>query len=81
MVEIIVGALIGALFSMIPIWAYRKGLSDSFAIKEDKPIEPIKTPVSIISEVVRGKKDKQLQDEVMKGLNNILNYDGSKQKE
>jgi hypothetical protein len=80
MLELIIGASIGALFSLVPLWAYRRGLKDQINIKDNKPIEPIKTPVAVIQEHREAQQTKEESDLITQGLLNILNYNGTPQK-
>jgi hypothetical protein len=75
MLNQILGALIGVCFFIVPLWAYRRGLKDGLAIKQDKPIEPIKTPVQSIKKYLDTKKSKEGEKEAMQGIHNIMNYD------
>jgi len=80
MFELIIGTIVGACIFIIPLWAYRKGLKDGLAIKQDKPIEPIKTPVQVVQQVQQERKEQQEADKFMRGLQNLLSYDGTPQK-
>lgn len=62
-------------------WAYRRGIKDGMALGDSKPLEPIKNPVKVIQEHKEAKETKKEADQFMQGLNNMLNYDGTPQKE
>lgn len=81
MIELIIGALIGGCFFIVPLWAYRRGLKDGLAISNNRTIEPIKTPMQVIREEVQRTEDKKDTDQFIQGLNNLLSYDGVPQKE
>lgn len=81
MIELIIGALIGGCFFIVPLWAYRRGLKDGLAISNNRTIEPIKTPAQVIREEVQRTEDKKDTDQFIQGLNNLLSYDGVPQKE
>lgn len=69
------------LFSFLLLWAYRRGLKDGLRLKDNKPLEPIKTPVKVVSEAREAKQAKADSDKITQGLVNILNFDGNPQKE
>ena len=81
MFEYIFGTAAVVLFSFLLLWAYRRGLKDGLRLKDDKPLEPIKTPVKVVSEARDAKQAKADSDKVTQGLINILNFDGNPQKE
>jgi hypothetical protein len=81
MLELITCAAISVAFFMLILWAYRRGLKDGLALKDNKPIEPIKTPVQVIQEHKEVQETKQENDKVAQGLLNLLNFDGTPQKE
>ena len=73
-------AVLGLLFFMVPIWAYRQGLKDGLAVREGaKTIEPILTPIEYVQQKKEAKKIKHESDKVTEGWNNIMNFDGTPQ--
>jgi hypothetical protein len=62
-------------------WAYRRGLKDGLALNNNKPIEPIKTPVAVIQEVKTAKVTKEQEVRTAQYLENLLNYTGETQAE
>lgn len=78
--QLILGAVIGLCFFIVPMWAYRRGIKDGLAIQQGKAPEPIKTPSQVIQSHKEAKQVKATQDQFMQGLNNILSYDGTPQK-
>lgn len=81
MFELIIGTVIAVLFSYLFLWSYRRGIKDGLALKDNKPIEPIKTPVSVINEIVQAKEVNKAEDIQAKFRANLFGYDGSKQDE
>jgi len=81
MVELIVGAVFGLCFFIVPLWSYRRGLKDGLALKDNKPIEPIKTPLAVMSERTQAKEAKETENEQAQFISNLFGYSGEKQKE
>ena len=81
MFELIIGIVTAVLFSCLFLWAYRRGLKDGLALKDNKPIEPIKTPVAVIKEVTEAKEIKEAEQTEAQFMTNLFGYDGTKQKE
>ena len=81
MFELIIGIATAALFSCLFLWSYRRGLKDGLALKDNKPIEPIKTPISVIKEVAEAKEIKEAEQTEAQFMTNLFGYDGTKQKE
>lgn len=81
MVELIIGIVTAVLFSCLFLWAYRRGLKDGLALKDNKPIESIKTPVSVINEVRQVKEASKEEDIQSQFMTNLFGYSGETQKE
>lgn len=79
MIESIIGIVTAVLFSCLFLWSYRRGLKDGLALKDNKPIEPIKSPVAVIKEHAEAKEAKEEEDIQSKFMENLFGYDGSKQ--
>lgn len=77
----IIGAIMGLCFFTVPFWCYRRGLKDGLALNDNRPIEPIKTPLAAIHEAKEAKEIKIENDKIQQGIQNILNFDGTPQKE
>lgn len=73
--ELIIGALIGVCFFIVPIWSYRRGLKDGLALNKDKPIEPIKSPIQAVQQHIETKKADKKQQEELEGISAIMGYD------
>ncbi len=80
MIELIIGIVTAVLFSCLFLWAYRRGLKDGLALNNNKPIEPIKTPVAVIQEVKKAKAASEIEEKTAQYLENLLNYTGETQK-
>jgi hypothetical protein len=80
MIELIIGIVTAVLFSCLFLWAYRRGLKDGLALNNNKPIEPIKTPVAVIQEVKAAKVTKEQEVRTAQYLENLLSYTGETQK-
>lgn len=80
MLELIIGIATAVLFSCLFLWAYRRGLKDGLALKDNKPIEPIKTPVSVIHERTEAKEASKEEKEQAQFMNNLFGYTGEVQK-
>lgn len=81
MLELIIGIVATVLFSCLFLWSYRRGIKDGLALKNNKPIEPIKTPVQAFNEVKEAKeisKEEKIQEQFM---TNLFGYTGEKQNE
>jgi hypothetical protein len=78
--NILIAVICMAAF-LTSFWAYRRGLKDGIALNNNKPIEPIKSPVAVIQERREAKEIKEENDKIAQGLSNILNFDGTPQKE
>ena len=62
--------------------SYRLGIKDGQAIKRDQSISPlVKSPVRAVQEHVKGKEVEKQADSMLKGIENLLSYDGTKQEE
>jgi hypothetical protein len=81
MVGLIIGIVVAVLFSCLFLWAYRRGIKDGLALKDNKPIEPIKTPVSVFEEVKQAKEVKEAENIQTQFMSNLFGYDGNPQKE
>jgi hypothetical protein len=81
MAELIISIVAAVLFSCLLLWSYRRGLKDGLALKDNKPIEPIKTPVSAFKEVMQAKETKEAENTQAQFMTNLFGYDGSPQKE
>jgi hypothetical protein len=81
MLELILSATVSVGFTYLGLWLYRRGLKDGLALKDNKPIEPIKTPVEVISEVKTAKVTKEQEARTAQYLENLLSYTGETQKE
>lgn len=81
MVGLILGAVIALGFSFMCLWAYRKGLKDGLEVNQGKDIAPIKTPLKVAQDFQQAKEEKEEYNKVLQGYNNLLNYDGTPQKE
>lgn len=72
--ELLIGAILGLGFFIIPTWMYRKGLKDGLNIRKDKPLEPIRSPMKIIKEHKEAKETKKQSDLTAEGWKNIMHY-------
>ena len=81
MIELIIGIVTAVLFSCLFLWAYRRGIKDGLALKDNKPIEPIKSPVSVIKEVRQAKETKVKEDTDLQFMTNLFGYSGERQEE
>lgn len=81
MIEIIIGIVATVLFSCLFLWSYRRGLKDGLALKDNKPIEPIKTPVRAFNEVREAKETSMEEKTQAQFMENLLTYTGEKQDE
>lgn len=81
MVELIIGIVTAVLFSCSHVWLYRRGLKDGLALRDNKPIEPIKTPVSVFNEVVQAKETNKAEEIQAQFMSNLFSYTGEPQKE
>lgn len=79
MFELIIGIVTAVLFSCLFLWAYRRGLKDGLALNDNKPIEPIKTPVQAIQERTQAKEVNESEKIQAQFMANLFDYDGSKQ--
>lgn len=60
--------------------SYRLGIKDGQAIKRDQGIKPLmKSPVRAVQEHVKSKDAEKQADSMLKGIENLLSYDGTKQ--
>lgn len=76
--EIYIGAFLGIVFFIIPIFAYRLGVNDGLKIRDSKPLKPITK--SLTSDSKASKNEEAATDFSMpQGLLNIMSYDGSDQ--
>ena len=73
-------AIISVGFTYLGLWLYRRGLKDGLALNNNKPIEPIKTPVAVIQEVKKAKAASEIEEKTAQYLENLLNYTGETQK-
>ncbi len=80
----IMGLTFGLCLFILPLWAYRKGLTDGLKLNQGKPIEPIQNPVVAYTEYreqrAEKKEVKAANDTLSEGLANLMSYDGSPQK-
>jgi len=81
MITNILVAIICVVAFFTSFWAYRRGIQDGLALKDNKPIEPIKSPVSVIKEVAEAKEIKEAEQTEAQFMTNLFGYDGTKQKE
>jgi hypothetical protein len=81
MFELLIGIVTAVLFSCLFLWAYRRGLNDGLALKDNKPIEPIKTPVQVIHEATQAKEATVEERTQAQFMENLLRYSGEPQKE
>lgn len=82
------GLLIGAVFFVSTIFAYSLGLKHGKQLQkgeiphvEMNPVKVVEKVVGKIQHVQEKKQAKEEQDKMLKGLENLLAYDGSPQKE
>jgi hypothetical protein len=80
MLELMLSAIISVGFTYLGLWLYRRGLKDGLALNNNKPIEPIKTPVAVIQEVKKAKAASEIEEKTAQYLENLLNYTGETQK-
>jgi len=80
MLELIISSLVAVGFSIFGLWLYRRGIKDGLALRDNKPIEPIKTPVQVVRERIQAQETKKETDKMMMGLQNLLSYTGDPQK-
>jgi hypothetical protein len=81
MIGLLLGIVTAVLFSCLFLWAYRRGLKDGLALKDNKPIEPIKTPVQVIHERTEAKQVSEEEKTQSQFMTNLFGYDGNTQKE
>lgn len=81
MFELLIGIVTAVLFSCLLLWAYRRGLKDGLALKDNKPIDPIKMPVQALHEQTEAKKLTKTEKVQEQFVANLFNYDGNPQKE
>ncbi|GKX27854.1 hypothetical protein SH1V18_03340 [Vallitalea longa] len=69
--------ILGIAFCIVPLLAYRKGLKDGLAIKQNEPITPlIKNPVKAVKEYKEEKEISQKDKEKLEELEEWLGYGG-----
>jgi hypothetical protein len=73
----ILSIVLGLCFFLVPLWAYRQGLKDGLSIKQDKPMEPLPK----LTTPFKKAQVKVENDKLSEGLQNIMSYDGTRQKE
>lgn len=89
MIYQILYAIFGLCFFIVPIWAYRKGLQDGLNIKQNKPMQQIKTPLKIAKMYTEERKETKKEREknereqaenqrFEQELTEMLNYAGYK---
>lgn len=81
MIGLLIGIATAVLFSCLFLWSYRRGLKDGLALKDNKPIEPIKTPVQAFYEHTEEKETKKTESIQSIYATNLFDYDGNKQDE
>ena len=81
MVTNILIAAICVVAFLTSFWAYRRGIKDGLALRDNKPIEPIKTPVAVIREHTETKEASEVEKVQAQFMTNLFGYDGSKQDE
>ena len=81
MITNILVAIIYVVAFLTSFWAYRRGIKDGMALSNNKPIEPIKTPVSVINEAVQTREISKADNLQAQYMDNLFGYDGTKQKE
>lgn len=78
-IEYILAGCILLFGFFMPLLCYRRGLKEGYELAKGKTPEPIKTPVKVVQDVIKGKKEEKETNEFYEGLSNILNYDGNPQ--
>lgn len=78
---LILGIVAAVLFSCLFLWAYRRGLKDGLALKDNKPIEQIKTPVQAFNKHTEAKELSEAEKIQEQLISNLFSYDGNPQKE
>lgn len=81
MITNILIAIICVVAFLTSFWAYRRGIQDGLALKDNKPIEPIKTPVQAFNEVKQAKEISKEEEIQVQFMNNLFGYTGEVQKE
>jgi len=81
MITNILVAIICTVAFFTSFWAYRRGIKDGLALRDNKPIESIKTPVSVINEVRQVKEASKEEDIQSQFMTNLFGYSGEPQKE
>lgn len=81
MIGLIIGIVTAMLFSCLFLWAYRRGLKDGLALKDNKPLEPIKTPVELIKDNKEAKIINESEKIQTQFMSNLFGYDGNVQEE
>lgn len=81
MIELIIGIATAVLFSCLFLWSYRRGIKDGMALKDNKPIEPIKNPVQAFNDVIHAREMSEAEKIQAQYLANIFGYTGDPQKE
>lgn len=81
MITNILVAIICMVAFFTSFWAYRRGIKDGLALRDSKPIEPIKSPVSVINEVRQVKEASKEEDIQSQFMTNLFGYSGEPQKE
>lgn len=73
----ITGAILGLGFFIIPFWAYRKGLQDGMNIKNDRPIQEIRSPSKVIKQMKRDHTNTKKEQQVINEFEEMVRYVGS----
>jgi hypothetical protein len=81
MFELIIGIAATVLFSCVILWSYRRGIKDGLALKDNKPIEPIKSPVRAFNEVKEAKEISKVEEKQEQFMTYLFGYSGEKQDE
>jgi hypothetical protein len=81
MFELTLGIVTAVLFSCLFLWSYRRGLKDGLALKDNKSIGPIKTPVAVIHEHTEAKEVSEAEKIQAQFMTNLFGYTGEPQKE
>ena len=81
MITNILVAIICMVAFFTSFWAYRRGIKDGLDLRDNKPIESIKTPVSVINEVRQVKEASKEEDIQSQFMTNLFGYSGEPQKE
>lgn len=76
MAYIIAGAFLGALFFVVPLWAYMRGVRDGMGMAKGIPPEPLQTPVQAYTEGRAARETKEQDRRMVEGMESIFSYTG-----